>query len=326
MKRPAFWDAPGVTWQSFLLSPASLIYGIGRLLHVSLLKAGRTSVPLICVGNVTAGGAGKTPVVLDLGARLLKTGRAVHFLSRGYGGRTFGPKLIAPDRHTAVEVGDEPLLLARTAPTWVAADRLSGARIAAREGAQVVIMDDGFQSPRLIKDLSFLIFDGDSGIGNGALLPAGPMREPLGIALRRAQAAVIIGDDRHNLARYIPKRITVFQADMVPIRPMSDTPGRVVAFAGIGRPEKFFQTLAKAGYDLADTVAFPDHNLFADSELADLRARAKHHGAQLITTEKDFVRLTPMERKGIAVMRILLRWRDETALDQFLADQLNFGD
>ena len=326
MKRPAFWDTPNPTWQSLFLTPASLIYGIGRMLHVSFLKAGRAPVPLICVGNVTAGGAGKTPVALDLGARLKKTGRTVHFLSRGYGGRTFGPERVAVDRHTAAEVGDEPLLLARIAPTWVAVDRLAGARIAGNEGAEVVIMDDGFQSPRLVKDLSFLVFDGASSIGNGAMLPAGPMREPLGIALRRAQAAVIIGDDRRGLTRYIPKPVKVFQADMIPVPPMGDTPGRVVAFAGIGRPEKFFQSLTEAGYDLADTVAFPDHNFFAASELADLRTRAEHYGARLITTEKDFVRLTSLEREGITTMGLALRWRDEAALDQFLSDELNGGD
>ena len=322
MKRPAFWDTPGLTWQSFFLTPASLIYGIGRILHVSFLKAGRTPVPLICVGNVTLGGAGKTPVVLDLGSRLKRAGRAVHFLSRGYGGRTFGPERVVPNRHTATEVGDEPLLLARIAPTWVAADRLSGARIAANEGAEIVIMDDGFQSPRLVKDLAILVFDGAIGVGNGAILPAGPMREPLGIALRRAQAAIIIGEDRHGLARHIPKSVTVFQADMIPVTPIGDKLGPVVAFAGIGRPEKFFQLLTEAGYNLVDTVAFPDHNLFADSELADLRTRARDHSAQLITTEKDFVRLTQAEREGIITMEVTLRWRDESALDQFLADQL----
>ena len=326
MKRPAFWDTPGPTWQSFFLTPASLIYGLGRMLHVSFIKAGRTPVPLICVGNVTVGGTGKTPVVLDLGNRLKKAGRAVHLLSRGYGGRTFGPQRVEPDRHTAIEVGDEPLLLARTAPTWVAVDRLSGARVAANEGAEIVIMDDGFQSPRLVKNLSFLVFDGASGIGNGAMLPAGPMREPLSIALRRANAAVIIGDDYHSLARYIPKSVTLFQADMIPVTPVGNSLGKVVAFAGIGRPKKFFHTLAEAGYDLVDTVAFPDHNLFAEHELTDLRARAKHHSAQLITTEKDFVRLTPSEREGIATMGVTLRWRDEVALDQFLANQLNGGD
>ena len=152
------------------------------------------------------------------------------------------------------------------------------------------------------------------------------MREPLGIALRRAQAAVIIGDDRRGLTRYIPKPVKVFQADMVPVPPMGDTPGRVVAFAGIGRPEKFFQSLTEAGYDLADTVAFPDHNFFAASELADLRTRAEHYGARLITTEKDFVRLTSLEREGITTMGLALRWRDEAALDQFLSDELNDRD
>ena len=283
-------------------------------------------MPLISVGNVTVGGTGKTPVVLELGTRLTKAGRAVHFLSRGYGGRTFGPQRVETDRHTAIEIGDEPLLLARAAPTWVAVDRLSGARMAANEGAEIVIMDDGFQSPRLVKNLSFLVFDGASGIGNGAMLPAGPMREPLSIALRRAQAVVIIGDDCHDLAQYIPKRIAVFQADMIPISPISGNPGQVVAFAGIGSPKKFFHTLAEAGYDLVDTVAFPDHHLFAEHELTDLRARAKLYGARLITTEKDFVRLTPSERQGIATIGVTLRWRDEAALDQFLANQLNSGD
>lgn len=323
MRRPAFWDTPRWNWRACLLAPAAAVYGLGRMTHAMAMKSGRAPAPVVCVGNVAVGGAGKTPVALDLGNRLRNRGRAVHFLSRGYGGRLYGPARVEPDRHAAADVGDEPLLLARVAPTWVAADRLSGARRAAAEGAEVIIMDDGFQNPRLIKDLSVLVFDGAAGLGNGALLPAGPMRETLGAACRRAQAAIVIGDDRHGLTARIGARLPLFHAAAVPDRPAPDGPDRVLAFAGIARPEKFFKTLETAGYGLADARAFPDHHSYSSDDLADLRGRAAQLDARLITTEKDLVRLTGPDRDGVTALGISLQWRDEAGLERFLDDRLD---
>ena len=318
MRRPEFWDTPKRGWQTYLLSPAAALYGLGRMAHVACVSSGRVPVPMICVGNVTAGGAGKTPVALDLGARLQRRGHVTHFLSRGYGGRLPGPVRVMPNDHAAADVGDEPLLLAEVAPTWVAADRLAGARRAASEGAEVIVMDDGFQNPRLVKDLSLLVFDGAAGLGNGALLPAGPLRETLDGALRRAQAAVLMGEDHHHLIERIGSHLPVFQASVIPNRPAPGNMDRVVAFAGIARPRKFFDTLEAAGYQIADTASFPDHHPYSDTDLADLRTRAARLDAGLITTQKDLVRLSGSDRDGVSTLGVTLKWVDETGLDLFV--------
>ena len=314
MRAPAFWRHDGVL--PALLSPVAALWAIGAARRAAR-PGWRAPVPVICCGNATVGGAGKTTLALDLGARLQRRGVAVGFLSRGYGGRVRGVLRVDPARHAAALVGDEPLLLAACAPTYVAADRAVGARAAIAEGARALVMDDGLQNPTLQKDLSLLVIDGAAGFGNGRVLPAGPLREPLAAAAARCRAAVLIGDDRRGALARLPPGLPVLRADLAPDGPML-AGRRVVAFAGIGRPEKFFAMLAAHGADLAARLPFPDHHPFTASELRAVFETAARLGATPITTPKDAARLPPEQRARVAVCGVRLVWQDAAALEHLL--------
>ena len=241
MREPRFWRRGGDPWPARLLSPVGALYGAATILRRWSHQPYRAPVPVVVAGGITLGGAGKTPLALALAALLAR--RNPHFLSRGYGGSEAGPLRVDPSRHGAKDVGDEPLLLAGSAPTWVARDRAAGAKAAAAAGAGLIILDDGFQNPFLAKDLAFLAIDGESGLGNGHVFPAGPLREPIATALRRAQAVVLIGEDRAGLAGVIAGRCPILPARLVAADPGAVAGKPVYAFAGIGRPEKFFASL-----------------------------------------------------------------------------------
>jgi len=324
MRAPEFWDRPTPALAALLLAPLAWVYGRIVAARVARPPDWRAPVPVVCVGNVVAGGAGKTPVVLDVGQRLAARGLDVHFLTRGYGGRTRGPLRADPDRHEAAEVGDEPLLLARARPTWVAADRAAGARAAVDAGAQILVMDDGFQNPSLHKDLSLLVIDGGYGIGNGRVIPAGPLREPLAAGLRRAGAVVMLGQDIAGLESKLAGR-SVLRAEVVPEDGQRLAGRSVLAFAGIARPRKFFATLKSLGCRLAETRGFPDHHPYREGEVDALLARADELGAVAVTTAKDAMRLPPDHRPRIEVLEVGLRWHDESALDAILAPLLAGG-
>ncbi|WP_119678782.1 tetraacyldisaccharide 4'-kinase [Indioceanicola profundi] len=320
MKAPAFWQRqPGLA--AALLSPAAALWtGITR----RRLRAGpacRAVVPVICVGNLVAGGAGKTPVVQALLCRLEVRGVRPAALSRGHGGRLAGPVRVDPARHGAWDVGDEPLLLAAGgAPCWVARDRAMGAEAAVRAGAEVIVLDDGFQNPSLAKDLSLIVADGAAGFGNGRVIPAGPLREPLADGLERAQAVVIIGQDRAGVRALIGGRLPVLTARLVPDMAVSaDLVGRrVLAFAGIGRPAKFFDTLAEMGAHVAEAVSFADHHPYSDAEVERLVARARKLDAVPVTTAKDAMRLGSRHREMVRVLPVTLAFNDMAALDALL--------
>jgi tetraacyldisaccharide 4'-kinase len=252
-------------------------------------------LPVICLGNLTVGGAGKTPAALAVGRLLLAAHERPFFLSRGYGGRLRGPVRVNPTHHAAADVGDEPLLLAQVAPTIVARNRVNGAMAARFDGASVIVMDDGFQNPSLAKDLSILVIDGRRGIGNGLVFPAGPLRAPLAAQIDRAQAALLIGDGpAASVAADVEARgLAVFRGRLVPDAASlaALTGGRALAFAGIGDPEKFFATMTDAGVDVAIRRGFPDHHRFTAEDAAALLAEADQANLSLVTTEKDFVRL-----------------------------------
>ena len=309
---PEFWARPGLA--SDLLQPLAWGYAAAGAAQRAFITPWQASVAVLCVGNIVAGGAGKTPVALSLAQRLIARGRRPHFLSRGYGGRLVGPVAVDAKGHDAAAVGDEALLLAQVAPTWLARDRPAGARAAIAAGAGLIIMDDGFQNPSLAKTLSLLVIDGAYGVGNGRLLPAGPLRETLASALVRADAIVLLGEDETKLLPALAGK-PVLRARLVPVGKVS--PGPYLAFAGIGRPEKFFRTLEDAGARLVARAGFADHHVYRDAELRDLDERAKAAGAQLITTAKDAVRLSPAWRARVAVLEVEIAWQD-TALDKFL--------
>jgi len=321
MRAPEFWQAEQGGFSAVALSPLSWAYGFAATLRRSWVRSWCPPVPVICVGNVVVGGAGKTPVVLDIARRLQTRGRSVSFLSRGYGGSEPGPYRVDGDVDRVSRVGDEPLLLSRRAPTWVSRDRVNGAR-AASESADVIIMDDGFQNPSLIKACSLLVIDGHYGFGNGRLIPAGPLRESPRRALKRADGVVIMGNDEAGLSATISRTapdLPQFRAKVIPgpeIKNLTDKP--VTAFAGIGHPDKFFRTLAEAGCNVVSNRAFPDHHPYSLSDLERLRSLASGHESQLVTTEKDLVRIPNDQRQGIEVLTITLQWEDEAALDSLL--------
>jgi tetraacyldisaccharide 4'-kinase len=317
MRPPGFWQRPGSV-ASLLLAPVG-----GAVARVTARRVGRPGwrapVPVVCCGNVTVGGAGKTTLALDLGQRLRARGVAVHFLTRGYGGAARGVVRVAGD--DAALVGDEPLLLAGVAPCWVGADRAAAAREAVAAGAAALVMDDGLQNPTLAKDLSLLVIDGATGFGNGRVLPAGPLREPVAAGAARCRAAVLIGEDRVGAASALPAALPVLRARLAP-----DADGLaglpVLAFAGIARPEKFFASAAEAGAVLADGVGFPDHHPFARREIEALLARAARIGATPLTTAKDAVRLPADLRAQVRVLRIALVWEEPAAIEALLAGAL----
>ena len=275
----------------------------------------RAPVPVVCVGNIVVGGAGKTPVAMSLARHLPGT----HFLSHGYGGSERGPLRVDLARHDHRQVGDEALLLARVAPTWVARDRVAGARAAAEGGASCVIMDDGYQDPSLAKDVSLLVVDGHVGFGIKRCVPAGPLREPVEAGLSRAQAVVLVGEDKAGVTALLGGK-PILHARLEPEADAGTLAGqRVLAFAGIGRPAKFFQTLQALDVELIDTRAFADHHPYTPAEIDRLAASAAAQEARLVTTAKDFVRLPPERRDEVEVLRIAVVWDDEVALARVLA-------
>jgi len=310
MRAPDFWRRRGIV--STVLAPLGAVYGASVAWKASHGSPYRAKARVVCVGNLTAGGSGKTPVALAIGARLKAKGVRVFFLTRGYGGSEGGPLEVTPS-HTAAQVGDEALLLARSAPTIVVRDRAAGAALADEKGAQIIVMDDGHQNFTLAKDLSLVVVDGETGFGNGRMIPAGPLREPVAQGLARADAVVIMQGGDPDLAGYSGPRLQARLAARD-----SDLRGKAVfAFAGIGRPEKFVASLKEEGAIVTETQFFADHHPFTPDEISGLKARAG--GALLITTEKDLVRLAEKDQAGISALAVRARFDDETALDALLA-------
>ncbi len=313
---PGFWRHDGATLAPALLAPASWL--VARATARRVARPGwRAPVPVICCGNAGVGGAGKTTLVLDLAARLLARGTDVHLLTRGHGGTARGPLRVDPALHDARTVGDEALLLAACAPTWVGADRAASARLAVSAGAQILVMDDGLQNPTLTQDCGLLVIDGAAGFGNGHVLPAGPLREPVAAAARRCRAAVLIGQDATGAADLLPRAMPMLRASLVPGRETAALAGkRLIAFAGIGRPAKFFDMLAHAGLDTVACHAFADHHRFSTGELARLQAESRESQAVLVTTPKDFVRIPAGLRVGIMPVGVSLSFEDDAAFDR----------
>jgi tetraacyldisaccharide 4'-kinase len=316
MRAPDFWHAPpGLA--AALLAPASAAWDAATRLRRAVARPYRAPVPVICVGNLVAGGSGKTPVVLSLASLLTDRAIAVHVVTRGYGGSLAGPVRVDPTRHEATAVGDEALLLATRAPCWVARDRAVGIAAAVEAGAAAVLLDDGFQNPDVAKDLSLVVVDAQYGFGNARLIPAGPLREPAAAGLGRANAVVLVGDGP-GPAELRDAVCPVLRVALEPQDGQRFSGSRLVAFAGIGRPEKFFAALRRAGAELVVAQPFADHHRYREAEITGLRERAARENARLVTTAKDWVRLRPSWRAGIEVLEVAIRWHDPTALDRWL--------
>jgi tetraacyldisaccharide 4'-kinase len=320
MRAPAFWDQPDA-WQGRLMAPLGAVtaWATARRLRRQGISAG---VPVICVGNLHAGGTGKTPVVIAVLERLAALGIAAHVVSRGYGGRLAGPLRVAD--HPASDVGDEPRMLTAFAPVWVARDRAAGVKAAVAAGAGAIVLDDGFQNPAVTKDLALVVVDAASGFGNGRCLPAGPLREPVAVGLARANLLVSIGDAAAQTAFCAAwgaaMNVPLLIARIEPLNtgmPWAGLPA--MAFAGIGRPDKFFATLRGLGADVRRTVALDDHAPISTALFDRMEAEARSLGAQLVTTEKDAARLTAGQRARVTVLPVRLVFDDPAALDRRLA-------
>jgi len=323
MRAPEFWRRRG--WQAWALEPVAQAYAAAGVLRRALAHPVRASVPVLCVGNLVAGGAGKTPVTLELARLLTAAGHRPQILTRGYGGALSGPVRVDPATHDFRAVGDEALLLAAAAPTWVAHDRPAGARAAAAAGADIILMDDGLQNPSLIQDLALMVVDAGYGFGNGRVIPAGPLREPRARGLARARAAVLIGQDTADLGADLARHLPVARAALVPCGDIAPWQGRrVVAFAGIGRPGKFFDSLIALGVELIAGIGFPDHHPYKPEEMAALIGQAERAGATAVTTTKDWVRLPTDLRGRVETLAVRLAWSgpDDSALIQRLIQPL----
>ncbi|MGJ3265589.1 MAG: tetraacyldisaccharide 4'-kinase [Salinarimonas sp.] len=324
MRAPAFWTAATPHLAARLLAPVGALSGAVAARRMAR-PGTRAALPVICVGNFTAGGAGKTPTALALATLLAEIGLAPVFLTRGHGGRTRGPLRVDPAVHDHHDVGDGALLLARAGPTIVSPDRVAGAALAQETGADVIVMDDGLQNPSLAKDLAFAVVDGETGAGNGLCLPAGPLRAPLAAQWPHVDALVLMGRGAPGARLADEGRArgkAVFQARLAPDPALVERldGARVLAFAGIGRPEKFFRTLEDCGASLVERVALPDHHVYRRGEAEALLAHARTRGLVTVTTEKDAARLPALDE--LLALPVTARFEDADGLRSLVAARI----
>jgi len=329
MREPAFWYRPS-SLISLLLSPLAAVYGAiaGRRLQRKGFDAG---IPVFCIGNYHVGGAGKTPTVLALVKLLRDLGEVPLVLSRGYCGQLRGPVMVDPGRHLAADVGDEPLMLAQTVPVVVARERIDGLALAKSQGATVIVMDDGFQNPAIAKDASLIVIDARRGVGNGCVFPAGPLRAPLRPQLDRTDALIVIGEGaaadavaERLAAQDKPVLTAQLRADDVTVSLLAGK--RVLAFAGIGDPGRFFRTLRANGVEVVSERVFADHHPFTQSEIEELLAEAKRDALTVVTTEKDLARLgtgeLPPWAQEIVPFPVRLEFDSTAKLRRLVSDRL----
>jgi len=327
VREPRFWSrdvdpksreaAPLVR---VLLTPFAWGYAEVTRRKIRAAEPVKVEAKVICVGNLTAGGVGKSPVVAALRDKIQSMDKRVATLSRGYKGKLKGPIAVDHNIHTAADVGDEPLMLSYKGESWIGGDRAAAGTAMADAGIDVIIMDDGHQNPGLRKDFTFVVVDAAAGFGNGYVIPKGPLREPVITGLDRADAIIVMGDGDAPKIIY-ESGLPVFHAKVQPAGDLEDR--SYVAFAGIGRPEKFFETLEAHGVDVRDSVPFPDHHRFTDADLRYLKRLAADHGAQLVTTEKDYIRLPEASREELAYLPIYTQFDLPHDLDTLIFNVVN---
>lgn len=307
MKQPSFWKE--VSLYNFLLFPFSIIYQLISCIKNAVSRPYKPSKPVICIGNVTVGGAGKTPTAIAIAKIITDMGKKPVFLTRGYGGSLRVTTIVNPDIHKAKDTGDEPILLSRVATTIVSKNRVTGAKLACEKDFDVIIMDDGLQNPTIEKTISLLVIDGSYGIGSGYIIPAGPLRESLKSGLSKVEAVVFIGDDKkYILSKLEDKKIIKAK---IKAKKHDKKTDKYVAFCGLGNPDKFFNTLVENGYNVREKKEFPDHYNYKQQDIDDLKNLAKSWNAKLITTEKDYVRLSNVHKKDIETLPISIEFEKE---------------
>ncbi|MEM5517406.1 tetraacyldisaccharide 4'-kinase [Henriciella sp. AS95] len=324
MRSPHFWDRDvdpksreAAPLTRIMLTPLAAVYAGVTKRRIANTEPHKLDIPVLCVGNLSAGGTGKSPVAAAIRDRLSEElpGARIATLSRGYGGTSKGPLKVDFKTHTATDVGDEALMFASSGEAWIGADRAEAGQAMQDDGVDFIIMDDGHQNPGLFKDLSLVVIDRQSVFGNGHVIPKGPLREPVAAGLSRADAIVLTGTGPE------PEELDgcplpIIRSSLVPRS--ANLPGTYVAFAGIGRPEKFFDTLEECGARLEDSVPFPDHHVYSDRDIAYLTSLAKDREATLITTEKDYVRLKQSQRGDILAFPVLATFENADVLDHLL--------
>lgn len=325
MRQPKFWTTDGPLGRA--LDPFGRLYGAATAWRLKRGTWTRAPVPVISVGNLTVGGTGKTPVARELVPRLTNLGFRPAVILHGYGGRLTGPVRVDPNTHRALDVGDEALLHGSDGMTWVARQRIEGAYHAIEVGAKAIILDDAHQHASMIKDLSLVVIDGAIGFGNHRVVPAGPLREPVRAGLTRTDAVVIMGDDETGVIERLPADMPVLHGTLQPGPEAAHLNQRkVVAFAGLGRPGKFFNTLVELGAQVVATHPFDDHHLYQPADIQTILDEAFALDALPVTTEKDAMRLTPDQRQQVNVLRVAVHWKDAAALDALLQRTLTpFG-
>lgn len=346
MKTPSFWYKPQGLLSTFLW-PLGWLYEKGGQIRVALKKREHFSIPILSVGNIVCGGAGKTPTAIALKHLLQEQGYNVHFVTRGYGGREKGPVAVNTSYHKACDVGDEPLLLAQHAPTWVAKNRLLGIEEAIKAGADLIILDDGHQTTGVYKDLSFVVVDLLQGFGNACVIPAGPLRENLKTGLMRADGIIMIGeeeslspssfrdftrnqshpekDNKTGLPHFACNNNayrSFFKAKILP-QPLTLPTNRVVAFCGLGFPKKFYMSLENAGFELVATESFPDHYQYQAEDLIKLQKLAQNHQGVLVTTRKDLIKIPPSWQDQLHVLDISIQFEDPKELCKFILQKIH---
>ena len=314
MKAPQFWYEPN-TWKAKFLYPLGYFYNLLTLLRGKLAKPQSYSCLTICIGNLNVGGTGKTPTTIALAQHFLKKGLQVHVVSRGYKGKFQGTFLVDPQKHKSDEVGDEPLLMSEFTSVWVSNKRKNGIAAAENAGAQIVLLDDGFQDPSFHKDFSLIVVDGEKGFGNKKCMPAGPLRENIVQGFKRADALVIVGQRIYKFDTF-PTHLKIIHSTLKPIETgMNWKEGKYLAFAGIADPSKFFKTLRSLGANLIDCVALSDHQNLDGQVLKRLERKANSAHAQLVTTEKDAVRLANTYRKKVLSLPVRIEFDDKNELE-----------
>lgn len=317
LRAPNFWNKKGIL--SKILVPFSWIYIYISKQRNKGVYAVKLPVPVICVGNLVMGGAGKTPTVIAIVQILQTLGYKPHIISRGYGAIVHGVKRVDPEKHNYLNVGDEPLLLAKIAPTWVSTNRVNAARLAVEHNADVIVMDDGFQNNSIVKDINIIVVDAIQGFGNQYVFPAGPLREPFLNGLNKADATIIIGDGELS---YLKSSKKIFHANFIEKEPLKEQGKSVIAFAGLGYPKKFKKSLQKAGFKILEFHAYPDHHPYTITEIDKLLKRALSMKAALITTSKDLVRLPQRYKNKVSAFKVNLEIREKEELQQFLIEKM----